>query len=482
MERFVVLKNPRHKRGGKNPFYVAESGGSGKVVAGPYKKRANAKAVASMRGGVRVVFSKRTYKKGKTMTTAARAAKAAAASSRKSAAAAAAAAKKASVAAAAVERGHSEPEQAPSQYAENRGRRRVVLPRGFRVPRLPEESPWYVLKGKKSKLPVRHRRARIRKVFVKRGRKARRGFSARAGGKHMASQKQMVYRRFFAEKRRQGMSAKAVGAAWRRSHGTSKRNAPKRRHVRRNTEHFPFTGDLYRPAIHMKGPKAGFKRAFGRIKSKYSSYLAKKRYKGSKKDFTKILLKGMRKKRRKGGKARSNAMVRWYGKARKNRRRVSRNPFGFKIPSVGGVIGKLKEIVSLKTIKEGLAVLAGAVIASGAPSLLPSSWNTGYWGLGLSILAAGLGAVAVAMFAPQFLVPIAAGGLVAVGLRLVGTFAPRAMNWGSPSALAPATKAGYLNYSPGMSGFLQSSRVGGFLAPRLQGLSGSAEGFKVRKV
>lgn len=410
-----------------NPWYLVDSVGPGRVKAGPYKKRSNAKAVGAGRGDARIIFSQKIYRKGSILTTKRKAAVSSAKAVARMRAAearerAAEAAEKAAVEAEAAKWAHkiiplSRPSEGLHSVAANRTR------------------------GRSAK------------------NKSRRG---------SMTAKQSAYRRFFAERRKHGMSAKAIGSAWRAS---------------RNKQGVPLSG------VVKKGKNAGKRRWRPSLPTRpfpaMVTSLRGKYYGTKKRKGVKHLLGAStnpKHKKSKKSRARANATKRYFDNPPKKhgkKRRAHRNPFG--IPGLGGIMAKVKEIVSLKTLKEGAAVLVGAVVASGAPSLLPS-WNTGYMGLGLSIVAAGIGAIVAAMFAPQFLVPVAAGGLVIVGLKLVGSFAPKALNWsGALSGFLGASPSA--RYASRLSGFLgPSRRLGGFLPPKLAGLHGAREQFRAPKI
>lgn len=264
-----------------------------------------------------------------------------------------------------------------------------------------------------------------------------------------------AYARFFASKRKAGLSARQIGRLWRsgKSAPTKRRSTSKRR-ARRNKRGVPLSGKRFRPSLPAhRGPgvaakvaKRKYVRAHARLMA--SMPTRRKRRKGRK----------GRKARRNSGfsmnrpftrrTARAAARKRWRGSRRVARRRGRRK--GFR--NTGrGIISAVKSIftrpISSATVKLGLGVLAGAVVATGAPSLLPA-WNSGWAGLALSVLTAGAAAAVAARVAPSFAASVAAGGLVVVGLRLVGQFAPRALRWNGGAVAgylpAPGRVAGYL--------------------------------------
>jgi hypothetical protein len=181
--------------------------------------------------------------------------------------------------------------------------------------------------------------------------------------------------------------------------------------------------------------------------------------------------KKRRKGRRKGSKARRNPGKRRRTGRRKGHR-ASRNPLPLPGFMKRGVLGKLFASVETANLKEGGAVLAGAVVAIGAPALF-GAWNSGWKGLALSLLTAGAASAVAAKFAPRYAQPIAVGGVVAVGLKLVQVYAPRALNWSGMSGFMPSRLRGL---SGGLAGFLPSSgRVAGFLPTpaRMSGVAAS---------
>jgi len=179
------------------------------------------------------------------------------------------------------------------------------------------------------------------------------------------------------------------------------------------------------------------------------------------------------------GRSRAVARTRRAQKAR-------RNPDGIGDRLQAG----LSEAFSLETGKTGLAVLSGAVIATGAPSLV-GKWNQGWLGLGLSAAAAAAAGVVAAAVSPAYVVPVAAGGVVVVGLRLLAQFLPRVLRWSRP----PAGVAGYLPAParPQVAGYLPASvstpRIAGYLpartgTPRIAGYQSQGnrgERFKARR-
>lgn len=176
--------------------------------------------------------------------------------------------------------------------------------------------------------------------------------------------------------------------------------------------------------------------------------------------------------------------------------RAMRNPPGI-VDRPPGIVDRLQggfsQAVSVDTAKVGLAVLGGAAVATGAPTLA-GSWNQGWLGLGLSLVSAAIAGVATAAVAPALAAHVAAGGITVVGLRLVAQFVPRALHWAAPKAAAvagfveaprttmtarPASVAGYVSAPPA------PARVAGYLPPaavsgRLSG-HGAREEFKTKR-
>jgi len=146
---------------------------------------------------------------------------------------------------------------------------------------------------------------------------------------------------------------------------------------------------------------------------------------------------------------RDRAYERWHApepRPRRHKKRAGSNP-GF----VDSVTGAVLRPVSRETLKQGAGVLAGAIVATGAPTLLPG-WNAGYMGIGLSLLGAGLASAAAGFVLPELAASVAAGGVVVVGLRLVAQFVPRALRWAAPPP--PAGTAGYRVRHGGVAGYL----------------------------
>lgn len=346
---------------------------------------------------------------------------------------------------------------------------------------------------------IKHELAAVRRQLAKPARvapatRSPRGKTAKGkGGRSMASQAQKSYRAFFKARRKAGMTAKAIGAEWRRSHG------------HHNPRGVPLSGEHgFRPSL-PKGParavvasakkkwEAALKRAAShgrKVAGKKKS--SKKGVKAHGNPFYTVFNRPKHKKSKSRGisahRARSMAMKRWYGHSS----RGHCNPF-----SVSGVIDNAKKAVSKDTLVVGLATLVGAVAATGGPTFIPS-WNVGWYGVGLSIAAAALAGVGAAMIAPKYLTPVAAGGVVVVGLRLVGQFMPRALGLPAPvPAVSPAGVSGFMLNNAASRG---RTGVGGYLTPppgavsmrKLGGLgaSGSAramvragnEGFKSPKI
>lgn len=245
----------------------------------------------------------------------------------------------------------------------------------------------------------------------------------------MATAKQRAYIAFFKAKRKAGWTARSIGAAWRKSHGGSK--------ARRNKSGRPLSGRKFRPAL-PKGPlsavvtgaERSFRRASAAVVKRVKRRKGKKSYKKNSSHLS-------------SARARSMAKRRWK-KGGSKKKRYSRNVGGMSIRSI---FSKFKSALTAKTAKAGLAVLAGAIAATGAPSLIPS-WNVGWYGVGLSILAAAFAGVAATFVSPALLTDVASGGVVIVGLRLVGQFMPRLLRWSQNGVMA------------GMSGFLPPPRRG----------------------
>lgn len=279
---------------------------------------------------------------------------------------------------------------------------------------------------------------------------------AKGGRKSMATTaKQRAYRAFFKSRRKAGQSAKQIGAAWRKGHKSTRRNKSGR----------PLSGARFRPSL-PKGPESAVttrasvsyrKSAAIRAKQAARSAAAKGQKSSKKKKKAKknaFYTMYNRKKGRKGkglssSRARAMARKRWHGN-RGHKKNFRRNV------GLSGLLANFKSVASLKTVQEGLAVLAGAVVATGAPSLLPT-WNVGWMGVGLSLLTAALGAAVASMFMPALAVPIAAGGVVVVGLRLVAQFAPRALRWSAPMAgfLEPYGGPGSVTGVGNLRGYLE---------------------------
>lgn len=286
------------------------------------------------------------------------------------------------------------------------------------------------------------------------------------GGRSMATSLQRDFRAFFARHRKAGKSAKAIGAAWRSSG-----------HARRNPRGKVLSGPVFRPSLPARRGvkavrkaagrkyKAAIKRRMKSIRPKskkrkkrsklarmHSSIMGRKRKAGKNPMYT--VFNNRRSKKRKKSKARSRATRRYrnapmnnapYNNNRKRSRKGRRWSRNF---SIAGIKSRFMNVASKQTLMQGLAVLAGAVAAQGAPSLVPGRWNPSQWtGIAWSLLSAAGAAVIAAYIAPQYLIQIASGGVVVVGLRLIQTYQPKALDW----------KAGV------QAGFLGRGRVGGFL-------------------
>jgi hypothetical protein len=308
----------------------------------------------------------------------------------------------------------------------------------------------------------------------------------------MATAKQLAARRLFAARARAGKF---------------KKNGGKRRKTRRNRRGAPLSGGVYRPSL----PKGPLSRVVRVVKKKYKTFSKKvlrraapkkrkarkngrarrnaiytlynkpkrrksRRARSNYAQFvpTTLFNRGGRKKRRKARKngrlsssrARAMAKARWSGKRKRSSRkgRRARRNFG------GSFMAKLKSSFSMETAKSGLAVLAGAVAATGAPSLL-GSWNDGYLGLGLTIAAAGLAGVAAAYLAPKYVTEVASGGIVVVGLKLAMQFAPKALVWSAVTG-GPIVGKGPVSGLRGLgmfygtgAGTADNGRLRGFLPP-----------------
>ncbi len=345
----------------------------------------------------------------------------------------------------------------------------------------------------------KRKRSRLRSLFTSRISRSRvgprikssRGRSAKNGGRTMATAKQLAARRLFAARARAG---------------SFKKNGRKgRRKARRNQNGAPLSGGVYRPSL----PKGPLSLIVRKVKKKYKSFSkkvlaratpkkrkAKKvrkngrarrnaiytlynkpRKRRARRNYaqfvpTTLFNRPRKRKARKNGRlssrrARAMAKARWSGKRKRSSRkgRRARRNFG------GGLMAKLKSSFSMDTAKSGLAVLAGAIAATGAPSLL-GSWNDGYLGLGLTIAAAGLAGVAAAYLAPKYVTEVASGGIVVVGLKLAMQFAPKALVWsavtGGPLVGKGGTAAGLrglgMFYGTG-AGTADNGRLRGFLPP-----------------
>lgn len=308
--------------------------------------------------------------------------------------------------------------------------------------------------------------------------KNRRRGNANAGGSKMATAKQRAAQRKFV--------ARFAGKKSRKKKG---------RRARQNKRGRPLSGRSYRPTL-PKGPlrvivktvKAKYRKATGRAsvagrkaaKKRRKAATRRPRSRASKNPVYTVFNNGRRRGRKlSASRARAMSMKRWHGGGRK-RRRARRN-FG------GGIISAFKSALSMRTAKSGLAVLVGAVVATGAPSLF-GSYNQGWMGIGLSILTAAGAAAAATMVAPAFLTEVASGGIVVVGLRLVAQFLPKALSWQSAVS---GVQAGFLLPARNGSG---RSGVGGYLPPppgavslvgrgRVSGFARAAgEGFKSPRI
>ncbi len=321
--------------------------------------------------------------------------------------------------------------------------------------------------------PRRGRRRKFKRKSASgsRARNRRRG-NANAGGSRMATTRKRTRRAFVAKRN----SRKSKG-----------------RRVRRNKRGRPLSGRSYRPTL-SKGPlrvivkqvKAKYKKATSRKRRKTTKGRRKggsrKRSRAKRNPVYTVFNGRKRGRKLSAGRARAMSMKRWHGKGRKNKggRRRARRNFG------GGIVSALKSALSVKTAKSGLAVLVGAIVATGAPSLF-GTWNSGWAGIGLSILTAAGAAAAATFVAPAFLTEVASGGIVVVGLRLVAQFVPKALSW--QSALK-GTAAGFLIPANGSG----RSGVGGYLPPppgavslvgrgRVSGFARAAgEGFKSPRI
>lgn len=267
----------------------------------------------------------------------------------------------------------------------------------------------------------------------------------------------------------------------------------RRRKASRNRRGRPLSGRTYRPTL----PKGPLKVIVSTVRRKYEKAkrrAGKAKRKGAKRKasrkgnrrsrasknpvYTAFNRGGRRKRRLSSNRARAMSMKRWH--RNKGKRRARRN-FG------GGILASLKSALSMTTAKAGLAVLAGAVVATGAPSLF-GTWNQGWTGIGLSILTAAGAAVAAKYVAPGFMTEIASGGIVVVGLRLVAQFLPKALSWQSAVS---GVQAGFLLPAGNRSG---RAGVGGYLPPppgaislvgrgRVSGFARAAgEGFKSPRI
>lgn len=194
----------------------------------------------------------------------------------------------------------------------------------------------------------------------------------------------------------------------------------------------------YRPSV----PKGPMKKVVGAVKKQYKKALAKASKIGRKKatkPTTKRRASPPRRRVDTASGARERAYQAWHAPEPRPRRRKKKahgNP-GF----VDSVTSAVFRPVSKDTLKQGAGVLAGAIVAPGAPTLLPA-WNMGYMGIGLSLLGAGLASAAAGAVMPDLAASVAAGGVVVVGLRLVAQFVPRALRWAAPPPAATAGLAG----------------------------------------
>lgn len=319
-------------------------------------------------------------------------------------------------------------------------------------------------------------RSRLRSIFIAKSRrksgsstKSRRGGSANTGGRKMATAKQKAWRAEFARRARTGTLNRG-------------RKHKKNRRTSRNKQGKALSGKVYRPSLPARRKVMKVIRKFrSSWKKAHKRRPAKKARKNRARRNPVYTVYNRPRKARKNrcgrkntgrltsARARAMSMRRWHKKSgkrkkgRKNGRRARRN-FG------GGFVAKLKEAFNLATVTSGLAVLAGAVVATGAPSLL-GSWNSGWTGIGLSIAAAGLAGVLATYVAPKYLTEVASGGIVVVGLRLVSQFVPSALMWSSATGGALIGKgktAGYYGVGRGTaSGFLPPARGMGAITTRL---------------
>jgi hypothetical protein len=198
----------------------------------------------------------------------------------------------------------------------------------------------------------------------------------------------------------------------------------------------------YRPSV----PKGPMKKVVGAVKKQYKKALAKASKIGRKKatkPATKRRSSPPRQRRvDTASGARDRAYERWEApepRPRKRKKKASKNP------GLDTITAVVFRPVSKDTLKQGAGVLAGAIVATGAPTLLPA-WNMGYMGIGLSLLGAGLASAAAGFVVPELAASVAAGGVVVVGLRLVAQFVPRALRWAAPPP--PAATAGLAGRRP----------------------------------
>lgn len=260
-----------------------------------------------------------------------------------------------------------------------------------------------------------------------------------------------------------GMKGKALieaaAASWRssgkkKSGGATKKARGGKKAVGRKARRgrgFPLTGKSFRPHL-PKGPNSAVAAAASRS---FKASVAEAVMRGIMKKKTGQKLVSTNRGKLSSGKARAMALRRWadanpittfYNSEGRKKKRARRN-FGF-----SSVIDRIKGALKLDSAKPVGATLFGAIVAAGAPSLLPSL-NTGWSGVGLSFVSALLAAGVVGAIKPDLTLNVLTGGTTVIGLRLAAQFVPKALNWGSAVAgflpVNVARVSGYLPAPPG---------------------------------
>lgn len=155
------------------------------------------------------------------------------------------------------------------------------------------------------------------------------------------------------------------------------------------------------------------------------------------------------------------------------RRRYSRNSgvLGkLRLPSVGGLPGKILKPFSKGNVKAiaGIGLGAAGVVALLRYAPIPAGYNSGYWGVGATVLAAGAAATVGAMVLPAWAGAIGLGAAAAALLRGAITVAPRVLGYvvtpllewqpTAPAAAPAGVTAGFRALPRGtVAGFLNSS-------------------------